>query len=309
MIIIKPVYRSPAEESGEDLSVGRGDTLDELIADEAKPIEAPVEAPVAPEAPVEAPPRDPDTGKFVPKARFDEQLGKERLARETAERKYAELETKLGQVSRSEDISKLEAGVTEMEKQHAKLLLDGNHEKASEIMRDIRLTERKIALQESNERMKQTAQETRESIKMDMVIERLEATHSVLNPAAEDYNPELVEEVLGWQSVYMERYRLSPSAALQKASDKVMAGQSAPAAVAPQKGLSAAQTGVSDRKQAQVGKNVAAAAAQPAALKGVGQDNGKFGAGGKIDVASMSMEDFDALPESMRAQLRGDLVS
>lgn len=303
---IKHVVRSPADETGSDLGGSRGDALDELLKDE--PVADKSDAVEQTDAPkVDEPARDPDTGKFVPKARFDEQLGKERLARETAERRYAELEAKLGQVSRSEDVAKLEESVTVMEQQHAKLLLDGDHEAAAKVMRDIRLTERKIALQESSERMSQTASETRESIKMDMVIEKLESTYAALNPNGDEYNAELVDEVLGWQSVYMERHRMSPSQALAKAADKVMATQAAPAAAEPAKGLSAAQAAAPGRKQDQVSKNLAAAGAQPASTKGVGQDSDKAGLVGKIDVNNLTPEDFEALPESMRAQLRGDL--
>lgn len=305
---IKHVVRSPADESGEDLPgaavLDRGDApvIDGLLKDEPK-----VEEGKTQEVKHDEVARDPDTGKFIPKARYDEQVGKERLARETAERRYAELEAKMGQVSRSEDVAKLEESVTTMEKMHSKLLLDGDHEKAAEVMRDIRLTERKIALQESQDRMVQTAQQTREEIKMDMAIERLESGYSPLNPASEEYNQELVEEVLGWQSVYMERYRLSPSAALTKAADKVMSTQAAPTAAEPAKGLSAGKQGDVGRKQDQVGKNLAAASAQPANTRGVGQDSDKAGLSGKIDVNTLTQEDFAALPESMRAQLRGDL--
>ena len=303
---IKHAYRNTADETGSDLGGSRGDALDELLKDQ--PVADKSDAVEQTDAPkVDEPARDPDTGKFVPKARFDEQLGKERLARETAERRYAELEAKLGQVSRSEDVAKLEESVTVMEQQHAKLLLDGDHEAAAKVMRDIRLTERKIALQESSERMSQTASETRESIKMDMVIEKLESTYAALNPNGEEYNAELVDEVLGWQSVYMERHRMSPSQALAKAADKVMATQAAPAAAEPAKGLSAAHAAAPGRKQDQVSKNLAAAGAQPASTKGIGQDSDKAGLAGKIDVNNLTPEDFEALPESMRAQLRGDL--
>lgn len=326
---LKHVLRAPADEAGEDLSAGRGDTIDELLKDDQAVIDVPAKvseieddlrvAGVKDKSKSREDydkhettlPRDSE-GKFIPKGVFDDRIAKERLGRETAERRAAELEAKMGQVSRSEDVAKLEASVTEMEKTHAKLLLDGNHEKAAEVMRDIRMTERKIVLQESRDGNAQIASETRESIKMDLAIERLETTYPGLNPSDADYNQELVEEVLGWQSVYMERHRLSPSQALAKAADKVMSlqtTQTSAASPSPAKGLSAGQPDVPGRKQDQVAKNIAAAAAQPANTKGVGKDSDKAGMSGKIDVASMSMADYDALPETMRAQLRGDFVS
>jgi len=114
--------------------------------------------------------------------------------------------------------------------------------------------------------------------------------------------------VLGWQQVYIARDRLSPSAALTKAADKVMASvkTDAPTA-APAAGLSAGQTPESSRKAEQVAKNIAAAAAQPASLKLAGKDGDKAGITGSIDMNTISDEDYLALPESMKAQLRGDL--
>lgn len=317
---IKYVFRGPAGDDG-DAGGGAVDRGDSIVIDTAaqeaalaaqaeKDVADAAAAKAAEEAADEAakaePARDPDTGKFVPKARLDEQVGKERLRAEAAERRAAELEAKLGQVSRSEDVAKLEESIAAMEKNHAKLLLDGQQDEAAKVMKEIRLTERRIALQQSQEHSTQISQQTREEIKMDFAIERLESKYDQLNPASEIYNQDLVEDVLGWQSVYMERYRLPPSQALTKAADYVMSLQKEEAAPTPAPAAKGLGAGKADTNP-QVVKNLAAAAAQPANLKDSGMDSDKGGYTGKIDINNLTPEEFDALPASKRAELRGDL--
>jgi len=304
---------APADDAGADLGgtevIDRGDSIvseSEAVVEKAE--ETVEDAAPAPAAKAEEAPRDPDTGKFIPKGVFDSRMGKEREAREAAERRAAELEAQLGKVSRSEDVAKLEESIEALEKQHAKLILDGDHERASQVMRDIRMTERRISNQMNAENMAQYVSQTREEMKLDDAISRLESTYAPLNPNDGSFNQELVDDVLGWQQVYITRDRLSPSAALTKAADKVMASvkTDAPTA-APAAGLSAGQTPESSRKAEQVAKNIAAAAAQPASLKLAGKDGDKAGITGSIDMNTISDEDYLALPESMKAQLRGDL--
>jgi len=312
---MKYVLQAPADEAGADLGgteevIDRGDSIEpvsEVVAEKAsETVAETVEEAPAPKA--EEAPRDPDTGKFIPKGVFDSRVGKEREAREAAERRAADLEAQLGQVSRSEDVAKLEEGIEALEKQHARLILDGDHEKASQVMRDIRMTERRISNQINAENMAQYVKQTREEMKLDDAITQLETTYAPLNPNDESFNQELVDDVLGWQQVYINRDRLSPSAALTKAADKVMASvKTETATAAPAAGLSAGQTPESSRKAEQVAKNIATAAAQPASLKMAGKDSDKAGITGSIDMNTISDEDYLALPESMKAQLRGDL--
>jgi len=134
-------------------AIDRGDFLPEEI--EALKTEAPVEEPVVEEVAeeeaveeavdtpeedkAEEPARD-EKGRFagIPKARFDEAVGKEREAREAAERRAAELERQLAERAqaqvKTEQTEELETRIAEMEKQHAQFLLDGEAEKAAELI-------------------------------------------------------------------------------------------------------------------------------------------------------------------------------
>lgn len=310
------VLRSEFDD-GSDLSgADRGDNLpdDEAPAPAAEAAEA-AEEPAAEEPAAEAeedePARD-DKGRFakkdeprIPKSRFDEAVAKERQAREAAEARLREIEAAQAQVRRTEDVEKIEAQVAELEKQHQRLLIDGEVEKAAEIASQIRRTERQIQIAEAQNMTAAAKEQAREEIRMELTIEKLESEYPVLSPENENYDPELVEFILAKQRGLMERERMSPSKALARATTEVMKRFGAPAPAAESKGLTQK---VEDRKQAQVKKNLDAAARQPASTKEVGFDSDKAGEKALPDVSKMSYEEFDALPESTKAKLRGDYV-
>lgn len=298
------------------MAVDRGDEFvaDDVVVDEpeVKVDENVVEEPEVkveePEVKVEEPARD-EKGKFIPKGRFDEAVGKERAARETAERKLAELQASLKQVDRNADTEKLEAEIVGLEKQHSKLILDGDHEKAAELMTQIRLKERTISIQEATHLSAQAKNEAREEIRMDAAIDSLEATYDVLNPDSDNFDEDLVEMVLSTKAWLITTERLTPSAALVKAAQKVM-GKFSPKPVeadtaAKGKGLGAGRV-AQDRKEAQVAKNIDTAKRQPASMKNSGLDSDKAGQMGEVDYTKLTSEERAALPEATRARLRGD---
>ena len=256
-----------------------------------------------------------DKGRFeakIPKSRFDEAVGKERDAREAAERRAAELERQLkeGQAAqvRTEQIEAIEADITALEQKHADLLLDGNSKEAAAVMKEIRMAERKIARAESDAIADQRVSRTIEAQKFDTVVARIEADFPEFNPESDKFDADLVSLVLAKQGNLIRSEGLSPSAAMEKAA-KDVAGrflkQAEDTKVEEKKGLS---TQAVDRKQEQVAKNIDASKRQPADMRDVGIDSDKAGKTENIDVGSLSAEEFAALPEATRKRLRGDFA-
>lgn len=261
--------------------------------------------------------RDEKTGRFtkkerdeqhIPKARFDEAVGKERSAREAAERRAAELEAQVAREEKSADIAAKEAEIEKLEEQHAKLLIDGEKEKATEVMKKIRHSEREIARLESDAKVSSATSRAVEQVRVEAVIARLEADHPMMNEKSEDYNPRVVNLVLAEQRRLISEERLTPAKALQQAADTIIE------LVTPKKtddgdskgGLSAAQKSA-DRKSEQVKRNIDTSQRQPASMKDAGKDSDKAGEG-KVDVANLTQAEFAALPDSTKARLRGDFV-
>ena len=306
-------------------AIDRGDFLPEEI--EALKTDAPVEEPVIEEAVAEEtveeavkevveeeekpeePARD-DKGRFagIPKARFDEAVGKEREAREAAERRASELERQLAERAqaqvKTEQTEELETKISEMEKQHAQFLLDGEAEKAAELMRSIRHTERQIARAEAQADARTTTSQILEAERFELAVAKLEADYSTLNPKSETYDPELIEMILDRQARLVQG-GMPPSQAITSATDFVMkrvARDEPPA----QQGLAAAK--VPDRKAEQVKKNLEVQARQPPSMKDVGLDSDKLGEKAMPNVAQMTLEEFIALPAATKARLRGDTL-
>ena len=255
-------------------------------------------------------PRDKD-GKFakeisIPKGRVDEMVRNERLGREAAERRATELEDKLRQTDRGVVTSQIEEEILAFEKDHAKAILDGNAEKAAELAGKIRINERLIQTASNTQMTAQAKDQAREEIRLDLTIEKLEAEYPQLTEGSESFDQDAVDMVLASQKMYIDRDRMTPSAALALAAEKVMSKLSTPADKTESSGLGKAK--VADRKEAQVDKNIKTAAAQPANMKDSGLDADKKGMTDNIDPTKLSMSEFDALPEATKSRLRGDTV-
>ena len=295
--------------------VDRGDNLEVAkdILDTPETVEEVKEAPEvdekAEEAEEAAPeqeekPRD-EKGKFIPTSRHKQILESERAGRELAERKLAELQASLKQVDRNANTEKMEGEIVELEKQHSKMLLDGDHEKAAGLMTQIRMKERTIALQEATHLSERAKNEAREEIRMDAAISSLEVTYDALNPQSENFDQDLVDFVLGTQQSLITSERLSPSAALIKAAQKVMNKMGVKAESEAAKGLAAGKV-AQDRTKAQLEKNIDTAKRQPPSMKDSGIDSDKAGITGNVDYTKLTAEERAALPAATRARLRGD---
>lgn len=296
-----PVVETPPEDKVED-----------IFEKDAPVVE---DVPVVKDEPeVDEKPRD-EKGKYapkgIPKERFDEAVGKEREARESAERRADELERKLQataqQQVQTQQIDDLEAKLETLESKYSELMLDGDSAAATAVRKEIRQLDRAIARAESDAVATQRTSQALEAQRVDTAIARLEADHALLNPDSASYDPDLVELVLSKQRTLIQQEGLQPSAALTKAANTVMErfGKQ-PEPVAEAKGLGAQQ--LADRKQAQIKKNLDTAAKQPASMRDAGLDSDKGGADGLPDVANMTQDEFKALPKSTLAKLRGDYV-
>lgn len=309
-------------------NIDRGDTIPDTSADDdklppstiddggdAEPVGLDAVDDAGDEGDKDDQPRGKD-GKFqkkeapdhVPKSRFDEAVNKERAAREAAERRAAELEAKVRQEEKSADVKKLEESVDEMETKYNDLVMDGEKEKAREMMKQIRLTERKIAEMMSDEKTTRATARAVEQVRMEAAIAKLESDYPQFNKESEDFDQDLVDLTLAEHQRLMEVEKMSPSAALLQAGMKIMKKMS-PAAAADKegaRGLAAAAKGA-DRKAGQVSKNLDTAKRQPASMKASGKDSDQAGET-KIDVSTLTPSEFNALPETTKARLRGDFL-
>lgn len=315
----------------------KGNMLDEPPAPPEEPADIAAETPEevaeestqeTPEEQKEDPPRD-AKGKFakkerevpdhIPKERFNEAVGKEREAREQAERRAQELEQQLrareqqeqAAAKRSEQVAALDKQIDDLEAQRDAMLLDGEKDKATALAKQIRDLNRQVARLESQEDSSAIVNETLERERLGAAVARWEAEYPELNPRSESYDKDLVEMILPIQHARVAQ-GVPPSQALNEAVEKVMSRLTAREPSASKEGLERAKAEAKEkageRRKAQVEKAVEASNKQPPSLQTIGLDSDKAGEPKLPDVSKMTMEEFAALPESTRARLRGDLV-
>ena len=280
------------------------DTLGTTLEDElAAKADAKTDEPKADDKP-EA--RD-EKGRFIPKSRFDEAVTKERERREAAERQVSELQKQIQSVSRAADTVDLEKQLVELRKQDRRAIMDGDEEKSIALAAQIDRINRQIIIQESQSMSSQASEEARESIRVEMAIEKLEEAYPVLKEGSETFDQGLVDLVLAAQSQLIARDRMPPSQALIKATNDIMV-RFQPAAKADDKpagGLAGAKG--ADRTQAAKAKNVDAALRTPPDTRDVGIDTDKAGMKGGQPVLE-TVDDLKAIPAATLKRMRGDLV-
>jgi hypothetical protein len=173
-------------------------------------------------------PKDAKDGKKkdsrIPLARHKEMLDRERERRATLEAELARVKQGDALAKTNAEIDKAEAKLVELETRYIKLLADGEIDKATALMREIRTTERGIGEQKTTFQVHAAEARAVERVRYDTVVERLEASYPQLNPDADEFDQEQVQDVLDLKETY-ERRGMAPSAALQKAVKKTFGAE------------------------------------------------------------------------------------
>ena len=245
----------------------------------------------------------------IPLSRHKEILEKERATRATLEAQLAQYQQGGKVADLNAEITAAEGEILKMEGEYAKLLTDGETEKAVAVMTKIRKLEREMADAKNDMKTQAAVSLATENARYNMALERIEAAFPVLNPDHDDYDAELMTDVADLKVTY-QRKGMTPTDALQKAVKKLVGTESVKQEAATEvKPKVDPKDVAAERKKAAVTKNLKDAASTPASTKDVGLDSDK--AGGTIsakDVLKMSFKDFSALPEETLARMRGDVL-
>lgn len=321
-------YMAPAGDDGSDTggtgTIDRGDDF-APTDDDVAPAKAPAAKPATadadpdPEADPDADPEaDPEQAdekaekkreQRIPLSRHKDMLEKERAKRADLERQLAQFQKGTEVAALNQDITKAEENVLAMEKEYNSLLGEGELDKAAALMAKIRKAERSIV--EAQNDLKIAAAEARavERTRYNVALERIEAAYPQLNEDHDDFDAELMEDVIDLKSAY-ERKGLTPTAAMQKAVEKLVGKstrkQEAAIDTTPRVGE---KDVAAERKKEAVKKTLDAVGKTPPSTTKVGMDSDK--AGGALtakDVMKLSQEDFSKLPDDVLARMRGDEV-
>lgn len=246
---------------------------------------------------------------MIPVERHKAVLDKTRAERDALAAELAQYQKGKQVEQVNADITKIEEQVTAKEAEYNKAMVDGDVEKATALMREIRTMERQMGDLKADMKAQAASVQAVESVRYNTAVERLEAAYPALNPDHESFDKDAVADVMDLKDTYQRR-GMTPTDALQRAVAKLMKAetgkQEAATTVTPR--VDAAAVAAAARKEAATGKAVEAATKTPPSTASIGMDSDKRGAGAidAKEVMKMSQDQFRKLDEKTLAQLRGD---
>jgi len=289
-VVAEDAEEETATEESEEIVSEDGQSTEEETEPEAELEEGLEEEPVAAEKPAKKP--------MVPKARLDEVLAKQKALQKQLDEINAANE-KAEEAPESYDFDAKEV-------EYQNMVLDGETEKAVALRREIRKAERDTLEYEMRQEMNQTVNQDRQMTALQQAANAMEDAYPVFNRNSDDFNEDMTNEVVELRDAFiMKGYEAVD--ALSKAVKYVVKDHDLdqPQESVPSLAGKAQKSDELAKKRAQVSKKLKAAEAQPPELPGESSSNhGEKG----LDLASMTEEEFDALPEATLKRLRGDIL-
>lgn len=264
-----------------------------------------------------------DGTKLVPSFR----LRQKTVELEQAEQRVRELEQKLLELSGSkkspDPVETASAELETLYEQVEEARAEGRVKDAAKLQQQIDSKNREITEIRATRTSTKQALVVAQQQAYDSAVAEIETKFPELNPDSEVYDPALAQEVLDLRDgfvatkkassakdalqrairyVFNDEYLETGTAHLYKKETKSAAKE---AGKEKDEGKDKGKEKGAERKGTAVKKNLDANRRQPPVLGDAGRADSK---GDKVDVAKISDADWDALPESTKARLRGDFV-
>lgn len=243
---------------------------------------------------------DKQVSNYVSKDRFNAVNERMKLAEEALRERERELEAEAPAAAPSFDFDAKEV-------EYMELVTDGEFEKAKTIRQEIRAAERAELEAEVAASSTNATARVGEQIAFTNKIEELNEEFDHFNPQNEAYDQVLVDEAVDRRDLFIAR-GMSMADALDKAAREVAKLYDLPSNFEAQADAELARMEGEDKAKApaarkvDVKKKVAQAAKQPPVMgEGSAQEEQK-------SATSMTDAEFEALPESTKARMRGDII-
>lgn len=239
----------------------------------------------------------------IPKDRFDEVNERMKRAEDDVRSLKSQLETVIE--DKTEDTAPEPYDYDAKEAEAMDALLEGDQTKYQGIRAEIRTAEKDETLREARLIASQGDQQLQETMSFEEIGAQIEADFPQFVENSDSYNSEAREDMLDLYMGYAKSGVYTRGQALQRAADKAVkiyklakTGVVAEVVVSDPKKVVDIKTGNPKEK-------AAAANAQPPVMESRAEGTLEEP---RLDVQSMSDEEFDALPEATKARMRGDVM-
>lgn len=245
---------------------------------------------------------------MVPHTRMKEAVEKERAAREKSEKALKEANEKIEENNRGVDLKKLTEEIEGLEDELDKAIADNKLEEKRRIRALLRDKMQTMARAEASAMSAQATALAVERVRYDALVERLEKEHPVMNPDHEDYDADVIAEIVDMKEAY-EAKGISSSEALKKAAKYVI--KSADKKTDDE--VNEAEDTDAKREEAKLReaatrKALDAKRRQPASADKGGKASDKSGGSIREKMDKLTDAEFDKLDPKEVARARGDDV-
>lgn len=264
---------------------------------------APKAEPTVDPAPKAEPTVDDEAGRMIPKARFDtknrmlrvQEDENRRLKNEIAALKAA------GEKSATPPVLDLDAQLDAIDEKILAARKDGDFAAERALMAESRKITREHHAAEVAAASSRASNSAVEHVLLDGVIDDIEAAYPFLNPKDEAFSKEKADELVElWEAFELKGYH--KTSALLKATSILFPDVDEPAAADP-------AVVAPDPKKTDIKRNIDTALKTPPNLEDAGGlASDKAGIKDDIKPSRLSEKDLEALPESVKARLRGDTI-
>ncbi len=269
--------------------------VEETVAEAVEEAEEPPA--LAAETPVSEEPRK----HMVPKSRLDEVLAKQKAL----EKQLDDLKAQKQEPGEAPSAYAFD----EKEVEYQNLVLDGESQKAAALRKEIRAAERAQLEYELTSKIGESVSQSQQATALQQAASELEDNFPVFNRNSDQYNEDYTQEVIDLRDAFIVKGE-NPVAALAKAAKFVLreydlVDMGEPAAAPSLSAETAPRLDEVAKKRAEVSRKLKAAESQPPEMPG--ESSSARGERG-LDIASMTEDEFNALPEATLRRLRGDLM-
>ena len=240
----------------------------------------------------------------VPKNRFDEVNARMKNAEKKVEQLEKQLETVIEEKIEEPEPEPYDYEAKEKEAMEA--MLEGDAEKYSRINAEIREAEKAELVREAKKLASEGDQQLQETLTFEEAAAKIEEKYPSFVEGAEGFNKEAYNELLDLFQGYARSGNYTRVQALQRAAEKAVHMYDIQAADedSPVEEEETRPDNVVDIKKPDIKRKTKVADAQPPVMEsGAAKESEPT-----VDVGSMSDEEYEALPESTKRRLRGDVV-
>lgn len=243
----------------------------------------------------------------IPKARFDEALGKAKQREQALLDEIEKLKGGQHASATAKAVRDMRDEIDKLQDKYEDLILDGKKDEARKVRRQVDAMRDELSEYQTNTKSEAARKAAIDEMSYNAQLAGYEAKYPALNPEHEDFDEDKTDEVATLLNAFVKAGQKRADA-LAKAVKYVLGAPPA-AGKGGDDGDKAKE--LADQRAAEARKKAAEAnKRQPPSGKNVGLDSDKAGGGkgGDVDVLRLSQDKFAKLDEETKAKLRGDEI-